>query len=125
MLSLSLGTTVYAFAVMLTVFLLGLGAGSAAFARLAQRTRHAARVLGLVIAGTGFSIFVSLAVFGRIPFIYMVLYQRMGPSASGLLWMQILLSSAAMLMPAFLMGGIFPLVARLYARDIREVGREI
>lgn len=125
MLSLTLGTTVYAFAVMLTVFLLGLGSGSAAFARLAQRTRYPVRVLGLAIAAIGFSVFLSLIIFGNIPFFYMSLYQRVQPSWGGLLWMQVLLSGITMFLPAFLMGGLFPLVARIYATDIARVGWQI
>jgi spermidine synthase len=125
MLSLALGTTVYAFAVMLAVFLLGLGTGSATFAPVAQRSRNPARVLGLVIAGVGIGVFLSLLAFGRIAFLYMSLYQHMHPSGGGLLWIQLLLCGITMLLPSFLMGGIFPLVARLYARDITRVGREI
>jgi spermidine synthase len=125
MLSLVLGTTVYAFAIMLTVFLLGLGSGSAAFARRAQSTKHPGRLLGLAIAAVGFSVFLSLAVFGRIPFLYMSLYERIRPDWGGLLWMQVLLCAITMLLPTFFMGALFPLVARLYARDIARVGREI
>jgi len=39
--------------------------------------------------------------------------------------MQVLLSGITMLLPAFIMGGLFPLFARLYARDIAAVGGEI
>jgi spermidine synthase len=125
MLSLALGTTVYAFAIMLATFLLGLGAGSAVFARLAQRTRRPGTILGLAVAGVGLGVFLSLAIFGKIPFLYMEIFQRLRPGWEGLLWMQLLLCGITVLVPAFLMGGLFPLVARLYARDISRVGSEI
>jgi spermidine synthase len=125
MLSLALGTTVYAFAIMLATFLLGLGLGSAAFARLAQRTRYPAALLGFGVAGVGLGVFLSLVVFGRIPVLYMEIYQRLQAGWQGLLGMQVLLAALTVLLPAFLMGSLFPLAARLYARDISRVGGEI
>ena len=125
MLSLVVGTTVYAFAIMLATFLVGLGSGSASSAHLAQRSKRPGRLLGVTVAGIGLAILGSLVFYGRMPLLYMRLYSDTKPTAEGLLWVQAALSALTVLPPAFLMGGLFPLVTRLYARSISRVGRQI
>ena len=125
MLALVVGTTVYAFALMLTTFLLGLALGSAAFARVAQGSRRPGLIMGLVVCLIGLSIAAGLVAFGNLPIIYMSLYQRIDLTWTSLSWLEFMLCALIMLGPTFLMGGLFPLVARLYARDIDRVGREI
>lgn len=124
-LALIIGTTVYAFAVMLATFLLGLAAGSSVFARVAQRTRSPGRTLGLVVAGIGLTTYLSTHAFGKLPMLYMAFYEKTGPSWGNLTWFQFAVCSIIMLVPAFLMGALFPLVARLYAKDVSKVGSEI
>jgi spermidine synthase len=124
-LSLVIGTTVYAFAIMLTTFLLGLAAGSAVFARVAQRTRHPGKALGTVIAAIGLTVFLSTFAFGRLPVLYMIFYENAHPSWIDLTWIQFAFCSVIMLVPSFLMGSLFPLVTRLYARVPSKVGSEI
>jgi spermidine synthase len=125
MLALVVGTTVYAFAIMLATFLLGLGSGSALFARPAQQSRRPGRLLGFTVAAIGLAVLGSVAFYARMPFLYMKLYSDMQPGVKGLLGVQVALSAIIVLLPAFLMGGLFPLVARLYARDVLRVGRQI
>jgi spermidine synthase len=124
-LTLVIGTTVYAFSIMLTTFLLGLALGSAVFARIAQRTRHPGRVLGLLVASIGITVFLSSIAFGKIPLIYMYHYEHQAATWGGMVWLKFLLCFIIMLVPTFLMGGVFPIIARIYARSISKVGREI
>jgi spermidine synthase len=124
-LTLVIGTTVYAFSTMLGTFLLGLGLGSWVFARVAQRTSRPGLVFGLLVGAIGAGVFGSSALFGRLPILYMSYYESFRPTWGGFVWIQFLLSFFTMLGPAFLMGGTFPLVTRIYARDPARVGRRI
>ncbi len=124
-LTLVVGTTVYALATMLTTFLLGLAIGSAIFARIAQRTRRPGTVLAWLVIAIGFCVFASTVFFGKMPFLYMHLYETMPKTWTNVIWVQFLLSLSLMIVPTFLMGGTFPLVARIYATDLARVGGRI
>jgi spermidine synthase len=124
-LTLVVGTTVYAFTTMLTTFLLGLAAGSAVFARVAQRTSRPRTVFALLVLAIGFVVFASTAAFGKLPVVYMDFYQAIGKTWQNLISVQFMLSLALMIVPTFLMGGTFPLVARIYATDLARVGARI
>jgi spermidine synthase len=121
-LTLVVGTTTYAFTTMLTTFLLGLALGSAVFARIAQRSSRPGRLFALLILAVGFVVFASTVAFGRLPVLYMELYESTAKMWSNLISLQFLLSLGLMIVPTFLMGGIFPLVARIYATDLSRVG---
>ena len=124
-LALVVGTTVYAFSIMLTVFLFGLALGSALFARVAQRTRRPGIFLAGLVAAIGFTVFASTVAFSRLPALYMKLYHSVPKTWSGGLTIEFLLSGLVMVVPALLMGGTFPLVARIYATDLARVGGRI
>jgi spermidine synthase len=124
-LALVVGTTVYAFSIMLTVFLLGLALGSAVFARVAQRVRRPGLCFAALVSAVGFVVFASTVAFSRLPALYMELYARMPKTWHGGVTIEFLLSGLIMIAPAFLMGGTFPLVARIYATDLKRVGGRI
>lgn len=121
-LSLVIGTTVYAFSAMLTTFLLGLGLGSAVFSRIAQTTRRPATVFGALVAAIGAAVFLVSIAFGSLPLLYLELGRSLAWGWGKMMWAQFALCFLAMLLPTFLMGGTFPLVARLYVRDPLKVG---
>ena len=124
-LALVVGTTVYAFSIMLTVFLLGLALGSAVFARIGQRTARPRLFFGLLVVGIGFAVFASTVAFTRLPVFYMDLHKFLGTTWEGSIAIEFLLSLVIMIVPAFLMGGTFPIVARIYATDLGRVGGRI
>ncbi|MFH1313924.1 MAG: fused MFS/spermidine synthase [Candidatus Eisenbacteria bacterium] len=124
-LTLVVGTTVYAFATMLTTFLLGLAVGSAVFARVAQRTSRPRTLFALLVLVIGFLVFATTVAFGKLPAVYMDLYQSIGKTWQSLMSVQFMLSLSLMILPTFFMGGTFPLVARIYATDLTRVGARI
>ena len=124
-LALVVGTTVYAFSIMLTIFLLGLALGSAVFARVAQRTRRPGICLAVLVAAIGFVVLGTMAAFNRLPALYLDLYNSVDKTWSGGLAIEFALSGLIMMLPTFLMGGTFPLVARIYATDLKGVGGRI
>ncbi len=124
-LALVVGTTTYAFTTMLTCFLLGLALGSAVFARVAQRTARPGTVFAVLVALIGFTVFSTLVAFGKLPFAYVALFASVKPTWLNTISLQFLLSAGLMIVPTFLMGGTFPLVARIYAKDLSRVGARI
>ncbi|MFC1799592.1 fused MFS/spermidine synthase [Candidatus Eisenbacteria bacterium] len=129
-LTLVVGTTVYAFTIMLTTFLLGLALGSAVFSRIAQRVSRPRTLFAVLVLLIGFVVFATIIAFGKLPIVYMLLYQGMDPEGTGPTWiklmsLQFLLCVGLMIVPTFLMGGTFPLVARIYAVDLSRIGARI
>jgi len=124
-LKLVVGTTVYAFSTMLTAFLLGLALGSAVFSRIAQRTARPRLMFSVIVAVIGVLVFASTVAFGRLPVAFMNIYEGMTRTWGNLIAVQFMLSFLVLIIPTFFMGATFPLVARIYATDLRRVGARI
>src|SRR5262249_3840749 len=74
-LSLTLGSSVYAFTLMLAAFLTGPAGGAALFARLASRPgANAARMLAWVLAGVGGVCWASSLLFHELPYLFARIY---------------------------------------------------
>jgi spermidine synthase len=117
------GSTVYAFTLILVVFLLGLALGSAVFARL-DPARHCLPALGLT------QILAAAAALGLLPLVLMlpgwIRDHLPGRTTTDLP----LLASAGtavaiMLLPAMLMGVAFPLASRMLVDDLSRAGRRL
>jgi len=119
-----IGTTTYAFTTMLTTFLLGLALGSLIFARIADRI-GTVRPLALMQLAIGLLSMAAIPVLGALPALFIELQGAMGGGWWGSVGMRFLLCVLAMLPPTILMGGTFPVVARLYAGDARGIGAKI
>jgi spermidine synthase len=124
-LALVVGTTTYAFTTMLTSFLLGLALGSAVFARVAQQVKRPGLVFGALVGAIGFVVFGTIVAFGKLPYAYMSIFSSIQPTWLHLISLQFLLSVGLMIVPTFLMGGTFPLVARIYTKDLSRIGARI
>ncbi|MFZ1946241.1 MAG: fused MFS/spermidine synthase, partial [bacterium] len=73
----------------------------------------------------GVTVFLTSLAFGRLPLAYLGLGQHLGWDWSAMMWAQFLFCFLAMLVPTLLMGGTFPLVARIYVTDLARVGRGV
>lgn len=123
-LSLTIGSSVYAFASMLIVFLAGLAAGSAVTAVLLRRRPETRTVpllafllagAGVLSAGTGWTLQQMPRLFGEI-------YFRWNPDPSWWLLVQFALAVLVMFPPTLLIGGIFPVVLQIHSRGSGAVG---
>lgn len=125
LLSLILGSTIYAVSIMLTVFMLGLALGGYVGGRLSDKVRNLLLLLGVMeslIGGFGllFPAFIEF-----IPPLYFSLHKALYLS----FWMYsgavFLLTTGIMGIPTTLMGITFPLVAKLCTTDHRRLGTSI
>jgi len=125
LLSLVLGSSVYAFTLMLATFLVGIGLGSIAFAPFIDRRKNLIAWFALLEAVIGVASLVSIFVYRELPFVF---YSLKGSFASEFwlfMFIQFLITAAIMIIPTLCMGAIFPLVGRLCARDLKSVGKSI
>ncbi len=114
-LSLMIGSSVYAFSMILAAFILGLGVGSVVGARYADRTEHPARLfayLELLVAGTALLVVPLIDV---LPLRVTGWFATSGDSFSSLLAVQFLVVLMVTALPTLLMGALFPVVNRVAA----------
>jgi spermidine synthase len=124
-LSLVLGSSVYAFTIMLATFLAGIGFGSLIFAPVVDRLKRPVAWFAALEAVIGFSALFSILLYKRLP---LILYDlRSGFSERFWIFQlfQFFLVAAIMIIPTLSMGAIFPLVGRIYTKKLTSVGRKI
>lgn len=124
-LSLLIGSSVYAFSLMLTAFILGLAIGSAIYGRFADRSRDPLRAMGIVEVAIGFSALAVVPLFGWLPFFVTGMISRISASFWLLQLAEFGLLFVIMTVPTILMGAAFPLAIRIYTRSTASVGRSV
>jgi spermidine synthase len=121
--SLVLGSSTYAFSVMLTAFILGIGLGSIVLARWVKPDRDL--VFGMAIAqwGIGVSTLAMVVMIGELPRWVVSLIGHYRSSFAALQVFEFLYLFALMLIPTCLMGLMFPLTTAIWTRRPQSVGR--
>ena len=76
--SLLLGSSVYAFSLILTTFILGLALGTVFFARICNRFGDLLKVFGILQTAIGVFALLALPLFGDIPFVNRWIYRNWG-----------------------------------------------
>lgn len=122
-LSLILGSSVYAFSLMLLAFLTGLASGGAAIsAWLRRRPRtDAASLLALLLGSAGALAYATTFLFPRLPALVGFVFFHWHPSPGAWLAVQWVLALLVMLPATFALGGVFPAVLQLYARGLERL----
>jgi len=118
-----LGNSVYAFATILTTFLIGLALGGLVVSGFVDRRKRLLTGLGLVEAGIGLYVLLSVHVFGW-RFESLNTLQDPLPRWEGTV-ARFLTAFAVMCIPTFLMGAVFPIAARIYTTNFKRLGRSV
>ncbi len=121
----SVGSTTYSFTCILAAFILGIGLGSIAIARYADRLRRPLMILGLFELGIGLSAAVIAPVHGQIPVIFRKVVLSYHEHYDTLLMLEFLLIVAVTAIPTLLMGAAFPLMTRIVGRHHPNAGAAI
>ncbi|MFQ5900483.1 MAG: fused MFS/spermidine synthase [Thermodesulfobacteriota bacterium] len=123
--SLVVGSSIYAFTIMLSTFLIGIALGSALFAPFIDKRRAPLLWFALLETGIGISVLISIFFYKELPF----LFTKMALSFSDNFWIfmffQALLCGAVMIIPTLCMGATFPTVSRIYTKSIDRLGTSI
>ena len=124
-LSLVLGSSIYAFCLMLATFLGGIALGSA-LTRRDLRTRPATmeRFIGLELMLGGYGL-LSVRLFSQLPDLFVSLWPMTGRTFTGLSWLQVTLSALVMLPPTLIMGVLFPVVSDLVTTRFSQLGERL
>ena len=120
-----LGSSVYAFSVMLLAFLTGLAAGGACFSALLRRrpTIDPALLLAVLLSTAGLLTWAGAFCFRLLPRLFTWAFFQWEPSTGGWFGVQLLLSLLVMFPATFALGGVFPAVLQLHARGLDRVAR--
>jgi spermidine synthase len=127
-LALIIGSSVYAFSIMLTTFLIGLAAGAAVVSRFADRIRRPVMAFAVIEIGVGITSFIGAHLFNDLPYVFVQLYRIIGShSFTVLLFARFLISALVMIGPTLLLGALFPLVVRIISTSTtaRASGRTV
>ncbi len=123
--SLIIGSSIYAFTIMLATFLLGIGIGSISLAPFIDKRKNLILWFAVFEFIIGLSVLITVPLYKDLPFIFLKMFK----SFSGQFWlfllMQSLLCSAIMIIPTLCMGAIFPVVSKIYTKGLDSVGKGI
>lgn len=123
--SLLLGSSVYAFSLILTVFILGLAFGAATFSRLLPIFSNYMSIYGITQIIIGIFSISIIPLFGHIPFANRWIYENWGLQFESVQLANFGIIFALIFVPTFLMGAQFPLVIKLMARKLETLGHHV
>jgi spermidine synthase len=123
LLSLIIGSSVYAYAVILTTFLAGLALGSSVMGRFVGRLRRPVTVLALLQLAIATSVLCSAFFYNYIFYIFVRMFSTDSVFYQGLT--NFTLAAVVIFVPTFLMGAVFPVVVSIHSREIRRLGRRV
>ena len=120
-LSLIIGSSTYAFSLILLAFLLGLASGAALYARRQAAGPDQLANLAVIHLLTGVTCaFGPLLLMDRLPVIMLALLQRLPMSPPLVFLLKFTLAGVIILLPTFFMGMVFPAVIQIYASASRR-----
>ena len=122
---LAIGSTVHAFTLILTAFILGLALGSAAAATLLPRLRNLSVSLAVVQMAIGVLAIALLPALGDLPLRIAPRADEMHRDYGSMLATQAGFIALFVLAPALFMGAVFPIAIRWAAGPRRSVGRSV
>ena len=122
LLKLTLGNTVYASSVVVSVFMGGLALGALVMGRYADRVKNRLRLYALLetlvtISALSLPLLLKLA-----DNVYVWFYQSFSPGRGPLLVIQVVVSAGVVLVPSMLMGSTLPLLGRFVTSLEKETG---
>ncbi|HXJ61578.1 MAG TPA: fused MFS/spermidine synthase [Verrucomicrobiae bacterium] len=107
-----LGSSTYAYTIMLTTFLLGLALGAWMASRWLRPDHNALWSAALCQLGIALTTYASALLVAETPFLYLKVYEVFNPSARGLLTVQFVLAVSLMILPTLGLGAMFPITIR-------------
>ncbi|MGB2824208.1 MAG: fused MFS/spermidine synthase, partial [Phycisphaerae bacterium] len=123
LLKLTLGNTVYASSIVVSVFMGGLALGALIMGRYADRVRRPLRLYAVLETLVTASALLLPWLLRLANAIYRWFFVELGPSPAALMAVQVVVSAMILLVPSMLMGSTLPLLARYVTALADRVGR--
>lgn len=121
-----IGSSTYAFSLILITFLLGIALGSLVVSLFIDRLRQKQAYFGIFLGLTGFWLFLTMKFFEELPFWYLKIFQSFQSfEFSAIISAQFFLTFLVIFPATFLMGIIFPLGIKLANPSLEKLGRGI
>ncbi len=124
-LSMVIGSSTYAFTIILTTFLLGIAAGSFFISNAISRREDLISDLILIFTGIGFFALITSVFIDRLPFLVQKIMLIDDFTPSHIFWGYFLITSFVVIFPAIGMGMYIPLLVHIALRDIKRVTSDI
>jgi spermidine synthase len=122
-LSAVIGSSTYAFSIMLVTFLVGIALGSSIVSR--KKPTASLRLLGWLQVGLAFGGLVFLVGYLAAPYAVYALIRAFSYTFPAVLTIQFILCSALMIFATLCMGATFPIASQLYSSKFTILGRSI
>ena len=126
-LALIIGSSVYAFTIMLATFLFGIAVGSMIMVSLFNKIKQRQYFwFGLIQISLAFAVLLGALLIGNLPLLFLALIKWLPHTFLGIQLVEFFVASFAMLPATLLMGAAFPLVCRIYMGSaISDLGAKI
>jgi len=124
-LTMILGSSVYAFSIILATFLLGIALGSWIISKSIDRPKNLLAWFTAIEIALGISVILLTPLFGYLPYLFLKVFEISGGSFWSLQFMEFLLTAVVMLIPTTLMGAAFPIVSKICTGELESVGRSV
>lgn len=118
------GTSVHAISTVLTSFMAGLALGSYIFGKRADASPNPIKLFAKLEIGIGIYGLLTLGLFGLLSYPYFILQNTFNGSFL-LHYAQFWLAFIALIIPTTFIGATFPVMSKLYARELDDVGKKV
>ncbi len=125
LLGLIIGPTTYSFTLVVATFIVGLALGSLIFGWLGDRARSAFGILALTQLGAAVLALGVSQFLGNSQFFFAKLIYVFQDDFAGRVLIESMMVFLVLLGPSLLLGATFPLVNKLYARNLTHMGQSI
>ncbi len=109
LLVLVLGSSTYSYTLMLATFLSGLAAGAWLGTRLRRESHEPLLAAALCQVFVALTTYLGLTLVRELPYLYVLARDRLQPSPTGLLGVQLALTASLMILPTLGLGAMFPI----------------
>jgi spermidine synthase len=120
-----IGSSTYAFTIMLATFLLGIAIGSFIFSIIAKRKQVNLLWFAVVELLIGFIAIIMLPLFQQAPVYFVDLFATIVRSNTALELAKFLVSAMMMIIPTILLGMLFPMVTQICTKNYSELGSKV
>ena len=119
---LSIGGSIFAFTIVLAVFLSGIALGSSVGSKLFSRSQNHLKTYAILQFILGISVIFSLPFLANLPFYFLSVFRTFATTFASLQFGLFLLSALIIFLPTFIMGLVFPVVTKAYEGDAGDIG---